>query len=85
MSMPPRNASPTPADVGVVAVPPLAAPRDKENACDDPSDIRERNPKRQKTSAPVSVSLLTIVRNRICAKFGVEMGSNVRDTLELMS
>ncbi|CAK7274483.1 serine/threonine-protein kinase M1 [Sporothrix epigloea] len=85
MSMPPRNVSPTPADVGGVALPPLAAPQDKENAHDDPSEIRERNPKRQKTSAPVSVPLLTIVRNRICAKFGVEMGGNVRDTLEFMS
>ncbi|CAK7270713.1 serine/threonine-protein kinase M1 [Sporothrix epigloea] len=84
--MPPRNATPPPADVGGVPDAPLAAVRDKETANDDTSDTRERHPKRQKTNAAAaSVPLLTVIRNRICAKFGVELGGNVRDTLDGMS
>ncbi|CAK7202518.1 serine/threonine-protein kinase M1 [Sporothrix eucalyptigena] len=84
MSIPPCNASLPPTDVGGEPAPSLAATQNQQNPDDDPPDIRERNPKRRKTDAYSPVSILANIRNRICAKFGVEMGDNVRETLNNM-
>lgn len=86
MSLPPHNASLRP-DAGDELAPSLAEPQiphNLHNLDDDPSETRERNPKRRKTEASVAVPILTNIRSRICAKFGVEMGDNVRETLNSM-
>ncbi|CAK7229924.1 serine/threonine-protein kinase M1 [Sporothrix bragantina] len=84
MSIPPRNASLPPAGAGGEPVPSFAATQNQQNPDNDPSDIRERNPKRQRTDAASPVPILTNIRSRICAKFGVDMGDNVRETLSNM-
>ncbi|CAK7236748.1 serine/threonine-protein kinase M1 [Sporothrix curviconia] len=84
MSIPPRNASLPPANAGGGPAPPLAATQNQQNLDDDLPDVPERNPKRQRTDAAATVPVLTGIRNRICAKYGVEMGDSVRDTLTNM-
>ena len=86
MSLPPHNASLRP-DAGGELVPSLPEPQiahNPHNLDDDPSDTRERNSKRRKTEASAGVPILTNIRSRICAKFGVAMGENVRETLNSM-
>lgn len=80
MSVPPHNAFPRP-DAGGQPAPSLVVP---QNPNDDPFESRERNAKRRKTEGSATVPMMTNIRSRICAKFDVEMGDNLRETLTSM-
>lgn len=89
MSPLPHNASLRPEAVGEPAPSPAEPqisqiPQSTHSFDDGPTDTRERNPKRRKTDSSGPVPILTNIRSRICAKFDVEMGDNVRETLNSM-
>ncbi|KJR82707.1 serine/threonineeeee-protein kinase ATR [Sporothrix schenckii 1099-18] len=86
MSIPPENASLRPDAEGEPAPAPMESqiPNNNYSVDDDGTENQERESKRRKTEPSAPVPILTNIRNRICAKFGVEMGDNVRETLSTM-